>query len=178
DAHLQGGPILDQRGHMGADLRLQGGYCTDLVLMDGHVHLHGIVDLVHMDDPIPQATGDLWIDQDHHRLGHLYGRQAHIHRHTKATVSMPVRGGYLYQGHLQGEDPSSEQEVDLTEENGNVVPAEAIDELADVVPHEHGVQGEAVPVGFPGVGRVAFGMDGYDLHIPEFPMARTEGIDQ
>src|SRR5690606_35009198 len=134
DPHLKGGPIFYKGGHMGPDLLFQGGDFSNLVFMYGPVHLNGILDLVDMDDPIPMGTGHPGIDQGHHGLSHLNGRKGDVHRDPQGTIAVPVGRGYLNEGHVQGQDAPSEKKMDLTEENGHIVPAMAVDETADVAP--------------------------------------------
>src|SRR5690606_11836091 len=137
-----------------------------------------ILDLVDMDDPIPMGTGHPGIDQGHHGLSHLNGRKGDVHRDPQGTIAVPVGRGYLNEGHVQGQDAPSEKKMDLTEENGHIVPAMAVDETADVAPDKEGVQPETFIIGCLGVGCLPFSVYGYDLHFPEFPITLTERIDQ
>jgi hypothetical protein len=91
DAHLQRGPVLDERGHVAPDGALDVGEYRWLVLRQRLLLLHGVVYLVHRDEPIPVRARHLGVDLGYHHAGGADGGLAGGHRDP--SEQKPCRSG-------------------------------------------------------------------------------------
>jgi hypothetical protein len=89
---------------------------------------------------------------------------------------MAVWRGYLYKGHIQGQNVPFEQEMDLTQKNGDIIAPRGVYALAHIASHKTGIQSKGPIERGQSVLGIALGMYGDDFNVMELIMPGTQPL--
>jgi len=108
-AHLDGGAVLYNAGHVSADALHNIRRGLDRVLKQRLVMGEQEVDILDIYESITVGAGHVLIHLSHHQLRLLHGGQDDVHAYPQAQVAVLVRKRGLDEGHVHRDQLSSEE---------------------------------------------------------------------
>ena len=180
DAHLERRAVLDQRGAVLADGRLDLVGLGEVRLHERRVVLHEKVDLRHGDHRLAERTGHVLVHHGDHVVGALHGGQRRVHRRAERHVAVLVGRADLDHRHVARHGAAAVQPLGFAQEDRNVVGVAALRHLADVAAHEERVELEDALEFRIGIGGRTLRVEVMDVHVLQFSglAAFAHGVDQ
>ena len=180
DAHLERCAVLDQRGAVLADGRLDLVRLGEFRFDQRGVVLHEEVDLRGVDHGLTEGARNVFVHHGDHIIGALHGRQRGVDGGSERYEAVFVGRADLDHRHVARNGSAAVQTLCLAQENRNVIGIAALGYLADVRTHEEGVELEYAFEFRIGVGSGTLRVQVMDVHVLQFSglAAFAHGVDQ
>ena len=180
DAHLERRAVLDQRGAVLADGRLDLVRLGEFRFDQRGVVLHEEVDLRGVDHGLTEGARNVFVHHGDHIIGALHGRQRGVDGGSERYEAVFVGRADLDHRHVARNGSAAVQTLCLAQENRNVIGIAALGYLADVRTHEEGVELEYAFEFRIGVGSGTLRVQVMDVHVLQFSglAAFAHGVDQ